>query len=290
MEDLGQRQRRADLPEPDGSAFDLDAFPDPHCSARRTAWLIASCNATFCARPGTRTRTSAGVGAGAASTDSSCEACRDVMDRQPEPARDLADVAGRWGAEELLEHGRLDRRRLGKEREDPSPAVVEHHEGAGNSGRLTSPETSWRNARSPSSATVRTPGLVSEAATPSAVETTPSIPFTPRLARTLGGPVRPPRTTPGPGSAWKPPPRGSHPSPPHGGARRATSGSLSSVPRTSAMAACASFPATARSPATADRKESPWRWRRRATRRCRIGGTRSPPAADRPTAAADPRR
>jgi hypothetical protein len=28
MEDLGQRQRGVDLPEPDGKAFDLDPFPE----------------------------------------------------------------------------------------------------------------------------------------------------------------------------------------------------------------------------------------------------------------------
>src|ERR1700689_2547658 len=74
MEDLRQRQRGTDLQEPGGKALDLDAFADPYCSERRTASLIASCSATFCARPGTMTRTSDGVGVGgAARARSSCD-------------------------------------------------------------------------------------------------------------------------------------------------------------------------------------------------------------------------
>ena len=72
---------------------------------------------------------------------------------------------------------------------------------------------------------------------------------------------------------------------------RATSGSLRSVPSTSAMAACAV--------ASRDRHESshsriatapPSRWRQSSHRRSRTGGTRSPRATGRPTAATDRRR
>ena len=48
----------------------------------------------------------------------------------------------------------------------------------------TRADTSWRKARSPTSATV---GPVDASATPSAVDTTPSIPLAPRLAITRGG-------------------------------------------------------------------------------------------------------
>ena len=67
----------------------------------------------------------------------------------------------------------------------PPPPLSTTTNVQGTSGTLTSPETSCRNARSPSRASVR--GAVPEAATPSAVETTPSIPLAPRLASTTGG-------------------------------------------------------------------------------------------------------
>ena len=115
---------------PTGRRSTSTPFSDPYCSERRTAWLIASCSATFCARPGTMTRTSDGVGVGAARASFELRQRRDLVHGQSEPARDRADVAGRWRAEELLEHGRLDRSRLRQEGEDPSPAVVEHDERA----------------------------------------------------------------------------------------------------------------------------------------------------------------
>ncbi len=89
---------------------------------------MASCSATFCARPGTLTRTSAGIGA--AKADSSWDSAETSCTDSPNPARDRADVAGGRCAKEPFEHSRLDRCRLGQEREDPSPTVVEHNEGA----------------------------------------------------------------------------------------------------------------------------------------------------------------
>ena len=72
-----------------------------------------------------------------------------------------------------------------EEVEDPPAGVVGHDdgEGGGEAGRGTRAETSWRKARSPTRATVGPPEA---RATPRAVDTTPSIPFAPRLATTRG--------------------------------------------------------------------------------------------------------
>ncbi len=115
---------------PTGRLLDLDALPDLHCSARRTAWLIASCSATFCARPGTLTRTSAGAGAarpeparaatarsprGPASPNPRATAPMSLVGGVP---KSCSNVAGFEGC------------RLRQEREDSSSAVVEHDERA----------------------------------------------------------------------------------------------------------------------------------------------------------------
>ena len=55
---------------------------------------------------------------------------RDFVHPQPEAARHRADIAARWRSEETLEDLRCERPRLGQEREDPSPTVVDDDERA----------------------------------------------------------------------------------------------------------------------------------------------------------------
>ena len=100
--------------------------------------MIASCRATFCDRPGTFTRTTAGTDEATAATreGSSSDNERTSWTGIPNPRANRGDVAGGWRAEEPLEQPRLDLTRLGKEREDPSPTVVHHHEGARDVGHV----------------------------------------------------------------------------------------------------------------------------------------------------------
>ena len=79
----GDANVEADIPEPDGTTFYIDALADVHVSARRTASLMASCRATFCCRPGTITRTSAGPGA--ARAGSSCGSAVTSWTGNPNP-------------------------------------------------------------------------------------------------------------------------------------------------------------------------------------------------------------
>ena len=193
------------------------------CSARRTAWLIASCRATFSARPGTRTRTSAGDELVPASAASSSDSRDHLVDREPESACDRADVAGGWRAEEAARTRAASTEvAWGRNEKIPPPPLSSTTNVQGTSGRFTRPETSWRNARSPSKRDrCGCPAPAPRRRRPSAVETTPSIPFTPRLASTRGGAAAVARrTTRGPGSAWTPTPRRWRPARRHGDGRR----------------------------------------------------------------------
>ena len=110
------------------------------------------------------------------------------MDGQPEPARDRAEVAGRWGAEEPLEHARARSTPPGAGTRRSLPRRCRRTTNVhGTSGRLTSPETSWRNARSPSSATVRQPAAPTRRRRPAPSTRPRRSRSTPRLASTRGG-------------------------------------------------------------------------------------------------------
>ena len=141
------------VPEPHRTADDLDPVARLQRSARRTAWLIASCRATFSARAGTRTRTTAGARSRGQGRLQLVSVVTSSTGR-PKPARHRAQVARGRRPEEGLEHvGRAGPSPAAGTRRSPA-AVVDHDEGARHaSGRLTSPETSCRNARSPRSAT-----------------------------------------------------------------------------------------------------------------------------------------
>ena len=254
--------------------------------ARRTAWLIASCSATFCARSGTLTRTSAGVGA--AKADSSWDRSATSCTGSPNPRADRADVTGGRRTEELLEHPRLDRGRLGQEGEDPSPAVVEHDEGAGDlrkvdqSRDIVEEGQVAQERHGAGALPLRRP----TPPTPSAVDTTPSIPFAPLLARTRGGvgcglgvPLEVPdrhggrhqegRTGLGRVAVDRRGPRVARSGRPPGLRRWRSAPSSRALPRVEPLRIAT---------------VSPWRRRRRASDRPRTGGTRSRPAAGRPTA------
>ena len=105
-----------------------DPFTRPQRSARRTAWLIASCSATFCARPGTSTRTRAG--GGAARADSSSDRAATSWTGRPNPAAPRRRC--HWSAvyRRPVRTSPVRPWRLRQEREDASPAVVEDDERA----------------------------------------------------------------------------------------------------------------------------------------------------------------
>ena len=129
---------------------------------------------------------------------------------------------------------------------------------------------------------VRAPCPLPEAATPSAVETTPSIPLAPRLASTAAAHragLR--RTTRDPGSAWTPRPRAWRPS--RAAWRwttRATSGSLRSVAEDLGDGRLRlRLPSPPRIEPLRIGRCRASQWRRRASGRTRSGGTRSPPVS-----------
>ena len=172
---------------------------------------------------------------------------------------------------------------LGKEREDPSPAVVDHHERAGHLRQVDEARDIVQEgevAQQRHGAAVRT-----EAAMPSAVDTTPSIPFAPRFACTREAWGAKGRTTRDLGWAWRPTPRAWHRCRPHGGRRPGQSQARSDRTRARrrwpiapALPTSATTEATPRHTATRPAGQRPTTcWRRRH-------GTPSPLVGDPPTA------
>ena len=103
-------------------------LPSPTLSAdRRTAWLMASCRATFSARPGTFTRTSEGTDE-AQPRPTRVRTAPRLLEQEVKSARHRSDVVARW-CPELLEDVWIDRGGL-REEEDATASVVEHHERA----------------------------------------------------------------------------------------------------------------------------------------------------------------
>ena len=112
------------------------------------------------------------------------------LDRPPEAGGHRRPRRGAGGcrtAARTLRH-RAPRRGRGTRRSPPRRCRPPPPSGAAASPPArTRADTSWRKARSPTRATV---GPADARATPRAVDTTPSIPLAPRLARTRGGSAR----------------------------------------------------------------------------------------------------
>ena len=133
----------------------------------------------------------------------------------------------------------------GRNEKIPPPPLSTTTNVQGTSGRLTNPETSWRKARSPSSAIVRaSPG---PGANPGPMSRPPTRSTRRRRSRSRPDspapgavPLRWRQTTRDPGSAWRRTRRRWHLfAAAYRWTARATCGSLNSVPSTPAMAACA---------------------------------------------------
>ena len=107
--------------------------------------------------------------------------------RPPRSARPRCRAASRTAARSAAGRptsGR-DRDRLRQEREDAAAVVVDEHDGQADalSRAVTRAPRSCRNETSPTTSTTGPPATAAE---PSAVETTPSMPFAPRLAGHAG--------------------------------------------------------------------------------------------------------
>ena len=136
----------------------------------------------------------------------------------------------------------------------------------GTSGRLTRPETSWRKVRSPSNATVRTPGPGPGCRNAQGGRHHAVDPVHPSIGRTRGGlgwaPAYHSRSRMGMDAETT---RVAPVSAAYRWTARATSGSLSSLPRTAVMASCARRSSERQSRAMRDRRVTPSPVRRRAS-------------------------